>query len=188
MSLVPRPSRRLLAVLDVALVGWTCALLGVGVAATREVRGLGELGDTVILASGALRQTADLVDELSGLPFVGAEADRLADRVRRTARSANRQAAASKVHVRRLAVLLGAALVLVPVMPLAVYVPLRVAWLREGRRIRRALRRDDGRLDAWLARRALLLVPPERLPAPADERALADAELARLGFRRPVPR
>jgi hypothetical protein len=185
VSPVARPSRRTLAALDAALAVWTTALVVTGVMAALEVRGISRLSDTVIIASGALRQTADLVDQVSGVPFVGEDADELADRVRRTARSANRQAAASKGSVRRLAVLLGASLVLVPAVPLALYLPLRIGWAREGRAIRRAIGSDDPRVDAWLARRAELLIPPQRLPRDASERGLADAELRRLGFRRP---
>jgi hypothetical protein len=184
VSPIARPSRRTLLLLDAALATWTAALVVVGVLAAVEVRGISKLSDTVVVASGALRQTANLVDELGRLPVVGGDADELADRVRRTARTATRRAVASKRSVRRLAVYLGTALVLVPAVPLALYLPLRVGWSREGRWIRRMLDADDARLDPWLARRALLLLPPDRLAPGRDERALADAELRRLGFRR----
>ena len=194
--MIARPSRGLLVLADVALVGWLAACVVLGILVAREVRDVQRLGDTIVLASGALRQTADLVQELERLPIVGDRADELADRVRRTARSANRNVVVSKQSIRRLSLLLGASIALLPTVPLAlVYLPARLAWIREARDVRAALARADEGVEALLALRAATNLPLRRLTAVSDDpwadlsagrhRALADAELRRVGIKRP---
>ena len=96
-------------------------------------------------------------------------------------------------------VLVGLAFAAVPLLVvLPVYVPLRLTWRREVRAVAGALAGGHPDLDRLLARRALASMPYERLLAFGDDpwarlergevRDLADAELARLGLRRPPGR
>ncbi|MEX2646064.1 MAG: hypothetical protein WD249_07375 [Gaiellaceae bacterium] len=43
----------------------------IGVQVGRELRGLSELSDTVVLAGGAIEQTGDLLEQVGRIPFVG---------------------------------------------------------------------------------------------------------------------
>lgn len=194
----PRPPRRLLVVLDLVLLAWIAAWIYVGVAVGREVKELGRLSTTVSLAGGALVQTGDVVGSLGSVPFVGDDVGEVADRLRETGRSAQRNARVSRRSVEDLSILLGLSIGLIPTVPLAVlYVPLRVRWRREASTIKRALSRDppDTALEGYLALRAAQNLPYERLRAVSDDpaadiaqgrtQALAQAELERLGLRRP---
>jgi hypothetical protein len=87
--------------------------------------------------------------------------------------------------------LLPAALVLL------LYIPVRLAWRRDVRAVRAGLAAaaGDPAFEHYLARRAVDVLPwdslhavsgdPWRAIAGGDFRVLADAELARLGLRRP---
>ncbi|MGH3452660.1 MAG: hypothetical protein ACRDQW_18550, partial [Haloechinothrix sp.] len=88
-----------------------------------------------------------------------------------------------------------------PTLPLlALYLPMRLAWRRQVRAVRRALERgpDDLAVDEFLAWRAVLNLPYDRLrEVSADPwrdleagryRKLGDAELRRLGINRPAAR
>lgn len=193
----PRPSRRTMLLLDVALLGWIAAWIVLGTAVAREVRGLRNLSTTVVLAGQSLEQTADLIGGLAGVPFVGDDVGNLAERVRQTGRSARRNARVSRESVEDLSVLLGVSIGLIPTIPLvALYLPLRLRWRSEARTIQRALLRDppDPSLEHYLALRATQTIPYERLRAISDDpvadllagrtAALASAELERLGLRR----
>lgn len=196
MSAIPRPPRPFLLLLDLALVGWIAAWILLGVALAREARGLTRLSTTLILAGGALEQTGDLLGTVQDLPLVGDDVGELSERVRRTGRSAIRNARASRESVENVSTLLGISIALIPTIPIAaVYMPVRLAWRREGATVRRGLAAGDERLDRYLAWRAVQNLPYERLlEVSADpwadlvdgrHRALADAELARLRLRRP---
>lgn len=196
----PRPPRRVVFVIDALLVVWVAAWIYVGLAVAQEVKDLGKLSTTVSLAGGALVQTADLVGSLEGVPFVGDDVGGVAERLRETGRSAQRNARESRESVDALSILLGVSIGLIPTIPLvATYVPLRVRWRGEAQRIRRALLRDppDPALESYLALRATQNLTYDRLRALGDDpvrdlvegrtRALAEAELERLGLRRPRP-
>ena len=190
----PRPPRAAIVLVDVALLGWIVAWLVLAGAIAREVDGLSRLSTTVVLAGGALEQTGDLLGGLDRIPLVGGEVGDVADRIRDTGRSAQRNARESRESIENLSVLLGASIALIPTLPLvALYVPLRVRWRRERESVRRALEDgDDAVLDEYLARRAVHTLPYERLRAISADPwrdlaegrfgALADAELARLGL------
>jgi hypothetical protein len=194
----PRPPRRAIVLMDAALVGWTIAWIILAVAVAREMEGLSRLSTTVVLAGRALEETGELLGSFDRVPFVGDQVGEVSDRIRDTGRSARRSARASRESVENLSVLLGVSIALIPTLPLgALYVPLRVGWQRERSAVRRALGRDDeaALLEQYLARRAAQTLPYERLRAISSDpwgdleagrfKALADAELKRLGLRRP---
>jgi hypothetical protein len=71
-----------LPLVELVLVVWTVAAIALGYLVAREVRGLRNLGTTVVVAGRSIEQTADAVDSLSGLRFVGRRLHRLARRAR----------------------------------------------------------------------------------------------------------
>ncbi|MBD0337967.1 MAG: hypothetical protein ICV67_01590 [Thermoleophilia bacterium] len=180
------PSRTVRLLVDVALVGWVVAWVVLGVQVGREVRGLTELSDTVVLAGDAIEQTGDLLEQVGRIPFLGQPVGDLADRIRETGRSAQRDAAATRSDVEDLSVLLALSIALIPTVPLAaLWLGLRLRWRRERVAVRRALAAGVPGVDGLLAERGRQTLPlDEVLSLGDDEEALAEAELRRLGLRR----
>lgn len=172
--------------IDVALVGWAIAWIVIGVQIGRQMRDVATLGDTVVLAGGAIEQTGGLLSQLRRVPFFGGEVEDLADRISETGRSAQVNALESRGSIEDLSVLLAIAVALIPTIPLVgVYLPLRVRWGRERGAVGRALAAGAPGLDELLADRARHTLPLERvLELGDDTRALADTELERLGLPR----
>jgi hypothetical protein len=194
----PRAGVRLIRVLDVAALVWMATWVVLGFLVAREVRNLRELSDTVVVAGVAVEETGDLLASLEGVPFVGSQVGDVAERVREAGRSARASGAASRDSTQNLSVLLGLSIGLIPTLPLlGLYAPLRVAWTRETRAVRRALaaRPSDPVLTEFLARRAVATLPYHELQAVSPDpfrdleegrfEALADRELERLGLSRP---
>lgn len=192
----PRPAARRL--LDLAVLAWAVAWVVVGLLVAREVRGLTDLSRTVTAAGYALQEAGGALGSLQGVPFVGEDLDAVAERTERAGRSARESGRSSRESVESLSVLLGISIALAPSLPLiALYLPMRLAWIREVRSVRRALLAapDEVGLEEYLARRAALTLPYDRLRATASDpwgelaagerRRLSDAELSRLGIRRP---
>jgi hypothetical protein len=139
------------------------------------------------------------LQEISRIPLVPEGPGRLGDEVRAAATEARRSARSIETDLRRLAVLLGFAVSVVPTAPvLATYLPDRRRRSRLVVAVREELARD-GRspaLDGWLAHRAIAeLSPTELRSVTADPvgdlvrgrtRPLADEQLRRLGFE-PAP-
>jgi hypothetical protein len=124
--------RRVLAY-DLGLVVWAVLWIVVGVLVHNEVRNLAELSDPVVAAAAALEETAEGLNQVDDIPFVGEVANlpRIEQRVRVAARTARASARESRESVRRLARLLGISIALVPTLPLlALYLPLRRDWRR----------------------------------------------------------
>jgi hypothetical protein len=99
------------------------------------------------------------------------------------------------VLVRRLSILVGAAVALVLLAPLLIaYLPARLLRMRDTRAIRQALHDSDSApgVDRYLAYRAIAALPLHRLRPVTDDpwrdlsngppQRLADAELTRLGL------
>ena len=194
------PSGRFIRLVDTALVVWTAVWVAIGIVVAVQVRGLTELSNTVIAGGRVLQATGQQLGVLGDVPFVGDRIRDVSDEVNRAADSAIASGRDSRERTRRLSVLLGFAVGLVPSVPLiALYVPLRVARAREVRGIRGALaeRPDDPVLERFLARRAAqnltfrelrgISDDPWRDLERGDHRPLADAELRRLGIARPAP-
>lgn len=182
---------------DAAVLLWVVGWMLVGTAVSREVDGLRQFADTLDEAAGAIEQTARAFRPLEGLPFVGDDVRVLSDRARAAAVSARVNAAASRESAERLRTLLGMTVAAAPTAPLvAIYLPFRIARIRETRAVRLALRRrgEDPALQRTLANRALHRLSYRHLlvlsPDPSGDvdggryQALAAAELRRLGIRR----
>jgi hypothetical protein len=194
----PGAGVRLIRLLDAAVVVWVAAWIVLAVFVGREVRNLRELSDTVVVAGVAVEETGDLLGSLGSVPFVGSQVGGVAERVREAGRSAQASGRDSRDSTGDLSILLALSIGLIPTLPLlGLYAPLRIAWTREARAVRRALAAspDDRVLNEFLARRAVANLPYEDLRAVsanpfgdlAEGRfdALADQELERLGLRRP---
>lgn len=180
-----------------ALVGVWCAfwiVLGVWVGV--QMWQVSRLTDTVANSGRTLHQAGEALSSFAGLPVVGQQSATLGGQVSHNADDIVNGAYAAKGSMRRLAVLLGTAIALVPLAPVAgFYLPLRRRARADATHVRRLLDGEDPDVvDALLAQRALMHLPYATLlsfsatPA-ADLRdhryaALADAELAHLGLRR----
>ena len=195
----PRPAARRL--LDLGVVAWAAAWIVVGVLVSREVEGLTDLSRTVTAAGLALQEAGAALSTLEGVPFVGDDVGEVGERTERAGRSARLSGSSSRESIESLSLLLGVSIAVAPSLPLVLlYLPMRIAWVRETRAVRRAVTvsPDDPVVDEYLARRAVLALPFDRLRETAKEpwgqlgaaerRRLSDAELARLGIRRPSPR
>jgi hypothetical protein len=181
------PSRGMRLAIDLAIAGWLIAWIVIGIQVGREVGQLGDLSDTAVLAGRAIEQTADVLDQIGRIPVVGTPIGDLADSIRRTGESASQNGAASRDDIHDLSVLLGLSIALIPTIPLAaVWIPLRIRWRRERQAVRRALASGSPELERLLAERARRSLPLDRVLAlEADRKALAHAELERLGLRGP---
>ena len=191
----PTPSVRLIRVLDLAAIVWVIGWVVLALFVAREVRDLRQLSDTVVVAGAAVEDTGDAVDSLGTLPFVGGRVGNVADEVRAAGRSAQESGRESRASIDDLSVLLALAIGLVPTLPLlALYAPLRLAWSRDSRAVRRALAAGEVEpvLLELLARRALLSRSYGDIRAVSDDpfrdieegrvRLLAELELRRLGI------
>jgi hypothetical protein len=128
------------------------------------------------------------------VPLVGDRIAETAAPVREAGDNARRSALQSRQAAHDLSWLLGVAIALLPTLPvLGLYLPARVALVRDRRAIARAVRDgSDAGLEETLARRAVVNLPFHRLrevsAAPLDDLArgrhgaLARAELRRLGL------
>ena len=187
-------SRRRLALADAVLAVWTATWIVLAVLIATEVRGLADLSATVTKAGVAVEVSADALHRLEALPVVGGQIAGPADRVAEAGRAAQESGRSSRRSVRRLSVLLGIAIAIVPSAPLLLYLPWRLAVARDRRGLRRAV--EEGGLRIPCSSRSWHDGQPSTLaygklrrasPDPwADIRegrfhALATVELERLG-------
>ena len=197
----PTPGARLVRALDLGAVAWMALWIVLAVLVAREVNDLRSLSTTVVRAGVAVEETGALVRTLGSVPFVGERVAEVADRVEEAGRSAQASGEDSRDSTRDLSLLLGLSIGLIPTLPLlGLYVPLRLAWMRERRAVQRALRRaaDDPRLTEFLARRAAANFSYDQLLGASENpyedlaagryEALAALELERLGIQGPYRR
>lgn len=194
-SLLPRG--RALALLDAGVAAWVVLWIAMGGAVAGQVRGLRQLSGTATQVGAALQQTGQAVESLGDVPILG-------DRVGRTGRQIDAAGAStiesgrtSRSSIRNLSWMLWVFLAVIPTVPvLVLYLPLRLMAVRERRALQRLVDEHgaDPVLRRVLAQRALLTLPYQQLlgrggtdpfadPGGPQMRALADAELARMGVR-----
>ena len=179
----------------VVVVLWVVLWLAVGAVTAFQVRQLTEVSDSLVESADALDVAGLALQDIGRLPLVGERPEALGNQVRETAREIDRAGTASRETVRTVSLLLGLALILIPVVPVvAVYLPLRRAGTRERRTVKRALADggQDPSLEEFLAHRAVQNLPYDTLrEVSADPwgdlrrgsfRRLANAELTRLGL------
>ena len=192
MLALPRARRRSLAVV-VAL--WVLLWLVAGAVTGYQVRQLTEVSDSLVESAEALDAAGIALQDIGRLPIIGQRPEALGNEVRETARDIDRAGTASRETVRTVSVLLGLALVLIPIVPVvAVYLPLRRASNRERKAVKRALAGapEDPVLEEYLAHQAVHNVPYSTLRDVSTDpwgdlrrgsfRRLANAELTRLGL------
>jgi hypothetical protein len=188
-------SARTMRLLDVLLVVYVVVWAVLGVLIAADIRRQADLSDHVTRIGEALSDIGESLDVLGGLPLVGGDVGEVTGRVVEAGESVQQSGRDSRQSLERMGVLVGVAFAAVPLMlVLPLYVPLRLAWRREVRAVAGALVDAHPDLDRLLARRALATMSYERLlalgadpwasPDAGDVRALADAELDRLGLRR----
>lgn len=185
------PARTLdvLAVVWVAL--WVVAALALGSAAW----GLGDVTDAARQAASGTDQAGRAVEQLGDLPLVPDRVGELGVSIRESAASLDVRALDARSSIHRLAVALAVAVFALATSPVwLVHLPLRARRARTVRAVRAFLGHPvaPGRAEAWLAQRAVVHLPPDRLLAITDDPvgdlavgrhdALARAELARLGM------
>jgi hypothetical protein len=125
------PTRRSVRGCDVAVAIYALVCLTLGVVVGMHVWALAELHRGLLEAADALDLTARAIALLGDVPFVGPSANELAGSVTDTSTQVRASALDARADVRVLAVLVGTAVGVLPVVPmLAVYVPLRIAWRR----------------------------------------------------------
>ena len=195
---------RLILLLDVVVVLWVAGWAAMGVAVSRDVSNLSQMADTVVTAGRAIGQTGRALRSVEQIPFVGrairSRVEGVIAQIDEASRQAVQSGRASTDSVAALSVQLGVSVALIPTVPiLALAVPFRVSRAREIRAVRRAARRHGGdpAFEEFLARRAVQRLPfhklreisanPWRDLEQGRHRALADAELERLGIRRVRP-
>ena len=190
-------SARTMRLLDGLLVAYVVVWVVLGVLIAVDIRAQAELSDQVTRVGGALTDIGESLDIVGAVPLVGGGISELAGRVLDAGESVQQSGRDSRAALERMGVVVGLAFIAVPLMlVLPVYVPLRLAWRREVRAVAGALAGAGPDLDTILARRRLATMPYERLLALGGDpwarleadgvRALADAELERLGLRRPA--
>jgi hypothetical protein len=183
--------------LDVVVLAWVIAWIGMGLYVGRDIRQLTQVSGTAAKTGRALGDVSGSLQRLAKLPIVGAQVAPLTQRTQDEARSIEETSQATDTSIRQLSILLGIAVAVAPTVPLlALFVPLRISQEREARAFRRAVRRraDDPVFEEFLARRAAENLPYHRLRAISadpwrdirrgDVRPLADAELRRVGVSR----
>lgn len=165
----PRVGSWIIAV-DVLVVVWVIAWLLLGLRVHDEVEGLTELSKTISSAGGAVEQTGRALGDLN-IPFVGDRIDRTAAQVTDAGRDTRISGRTARDSIADLSTLLGLSVALIPSSAiLLVYLPVRVARVRERRALRQMLSRfgDDASFERLLAHRALQTMSYQRLRSLGD--------------------
>jgi hypothetical protein len=175
----------LLWIIVAALIGW----------AVWQLTGL---TDTVTDSGNALDSAGQAIASFGDIPLVGDVPRQLGAQIRGTAEDIRTSGMNAEATVKRVAILLGLVVLLMPTLPLLLaYLPPRVGRARELRALKQSMSRaDEGALDGYLAQQAVQSLPFDQLrkvtPDPWSDlasgrvRALADAQLRHLGMRRPA--
>jgi hypothetical protein len=178
---------------DLAVLAWTAAWVAAGVALNRLVEKLAVPGERVEQAGGSFAgDIAEIEQKVGRLPVVGDELQDPFGRLAGVGRTLAAAGATQQEIVHQLALWLGVAVAVVPIVALLlVWLPGRVSWAREAGAASR-LRMDGADLELF-AIRAVANRPLRDLhrvtPDPAGDlrageyQALADLELRALGLR-----
>lgn len=178
---------------DLAVLAWTAAWVAAGVALYRLVEKLAVPGERVEQAGSSFAgDIAEIQQKVGRLPVVGGELQDPFGRLAGVGRTLAAAGVTQQEVVHQLALWLGVAVAVVPIVVLLlVWLPRRVSWAREAGAASR-LRMDGADLELF-AIRAVANRPLRDLhrvtPDPAGDlrageyQALADLELRALGLR-----
>ena len=184
--------------LDAGVVVWIVVWVVLGVVIWSDIRAQAQLSTDVIKVGTAVKDTGQALGVVGGLPLVGDRIGEFAGRIEAMGTEVEASGEDSKAGIERIAVIAGFAVGVLPAaLVLLLYVPARVRWKRYVGAIAAALPGavGDPALEQYLARRAADTLSWDDLRAISRDpwgdiargecRALADAELERLGLRRP---
>ncbi len=184
--------------LDLGVVAWIVVWAALGVLIWHDIRAQSQLSADVIKIGTAVKDTGEALGVVGGLPLVGDRIGEFAGEIERMGVEVEASGQESRDGILRAAVVAGLGVGILPAaLVLILYVPARVRWRRYVGAIAEALPgvAGDPAFEQYLARRACASLPWDRLRAvtadpwsdvaSGDVRALADAELDRLGLRRP---
>jgi len=136
-GVVALPSRRAVRLGDAAAVAYVLLCVTAGVLAGLQIWALAELHRGLVQTAEAFDQTARAIAAIGDVPVIGGGAGRLAGSVQEAATQIRDGALAARTQVHTLALVVGAAIAALPLVPvLGLYVPLRLAWRRAVRRPR----------------------------------------------------
>lgn len=190
------PNGRKVLALDLVVVLWTVAWIIVGVVVAETVADLAELTGAFRSVGGAIGGVGETLGNVN-VPLLGAPLDRASGAISEAGREIVARGDSVRFEVERAAMLLGATVAAIPILTLALtYAPARAARATEVAALRRLLATrgdlDDPGFESFLAARALngvsyrrlvrIATRPWELETPTTRRALAEAELRRLGL------
>jgi hypothetical protein len=184
--------------LDIGVIVWLVVWAILAVLTWHDVRAQASLSRDVVKIGMAVRQTGEALGTVGALPLVGSSIGGFADKIRTTGTEVEESGRASHSGILRVSVISGIGVGVLPAaLVLLLYLPVRLWWRRDLAAVRAGLASSAGEppFEQYLARRAAGVLPwdglsaisadPWRSIADGDFRALADAELARLGLERP---
>jgi hypothetical protein len=184
--------------IDAGVAVWVVVWIVLGVLLWHDIGAQAQLSDDVIKIGAAVESTGEALGVVGGLPLVGERIGEFADRIQSMGAEVQASGQDSRSGIERAAVIAGLGVGVLPAaLVLLLYLPARLRWKRYTGAIAAALpgAADDPAFDEYLARRAVAALPWGELRAITPDpwgdigrgecRALADAELERLGLRRP---
>ena len=184
--------------IDIGVIVWVILWVALGVLIWHDIRAQSQLSGDVIKIGTAVQDTGQALSVVGGLPLVGGTIGDFAAKIEAMGAEVTANGRDSGAGIDRIAVVAGLGLGILPAaMVLFLYLPARVRWRRYVGAVAGALPGSAGDpvFEQYLARRAADTLPWDRLHALSDDpwqaiasgdyRVLADAELARLGLRRP---
>jgi hypothetical protein len=184
--------------LDVGVVVWIVVWIALGALVWHDIGAQAQLSTNVIKMGAAVRDTGKALGVVGGLPLVGGQIGDFAHRIESIGAEVEASGQDSRSSIRRTAVVAGLGVGILPaVLVLLLYLPARLSWKRYVGAIAGALpgAAGDPAFEQYLARRAIDALPWDSLRAITPDpwgdvgrgecRALADAELERVGLRRP---
>ncbi len=183
--------------LDVGVVVWIVVWVALGVLIWHDLSAQAQLSANVVKVGTAVKDTGKALGVVGGLPLVGSQIGSFAQRIETMGAEVETSGQDSRNGIRRTAVVAGLGVGILPAaLVLLLYLPARLRWRRDVGAIAAALpgAAGDPAFDQYLARRAIDALPWDSLraitPDPwgdvrrGESRALADAELERIGLRR----
>jgi hypothetical protein len=192
---IPATSR--FAAPDLVVAAWAVLWVALAIAVVQSTRDVAKLGGTVSQTGTAVSQVGGLINDI---PLIPDNVSSASSSVQAAGASAQANGAQGEDAANRLGIYLGIAIALIPSVPiLGLYLPVRIARVRERRVAQRALalHGHDPQYQEFLARRALEKLQYEDIMAvsahPWDDlnhgrfAALASAELHRLEIYQRLP-